>query len=192
MTDSTAIPAPRLHRRGLLYEIIETLVFVVAVFALVEIVAPRFMVEGPSMQPNFYDYQRLIVNRLNYMVGDIQRGDIVVFNPPGSRDDDPPLIKRAIGLPGETIELRDGEVYIDGVLFPEGYTNGPCTIASCADNTWVLQENEYFFMGDNRNRSRDSRVFGPVEHGRVIGEAVLRYWPPADFAIVDSLAFPTR
>ncbi len=136
------------------------------------------------MQPNFWAGDYLVVSRAHYMFSEPQRGEIVVFDPPGDAGPDPLLIKRLIGLPGETVEYRDGQLYIDDVLLAEPYTNEPCT--SRCDGEWTLADNEFFFMGDNRNNSRDSRVFGPVSRDRIIGEAVLRYFPLTSFTTIAS------
>lgn len=183
-------PRPRLRRTNFLRELLEMIIFVVAIYALVEMAAPRFMVEGPSMEPTFYTNQRLLVSRLSYLYGEPSRGEIVVFNVPGSRPQDPPLIKRVVGLPGERIEMRERSVYINGVFFDEPYINEPCNPVRCPNASWDLAEDEYFLMGDNRNRSRDSREFGPVPFEQLIGEALIRYWPPDVWAIVDKIRFP--
>lgn len=179
---------PTLHTRFLLREIVETVVFIFVVYVLVELAAPRFLVEGPSMEPTFWTDQRLIISRINYLLGEPERGDIVVFNAPGSRIGDAPLIKRLIGLPGETIEIKDKLVYINGVLFDEPYINEPCA-SRCSDEVWVLGPDEYFVMGDNRNHSNDSRAFDPIHRSQIIGEALIRYWPPADWAYLEKIRF---
>lgn len=122
------------------------------------------------------DGQRLIISRVHYMLANPQRGDIVVFNSPEADSDDPSLIKRVIGLPGELVEIRDREVYINGVKLDEPYIKEPCTY-SCRDRQWQLGDDEYFVMGDNRNVSNDSRKFGAIKHSAIIGEALFRYWP---------------
>lgn len=183
-------PRPNLKFPGFLREILDTLVFVVAVFVLVEMATPRFLVEGRSMQPNFADGQRLIVSRLSYLFGDPERGDIIIFNAPGSDEDDPPLIKRVIGLPGDTITIENQIVYVNGVEINEPYIRESCDEYHCKDNTWVLGTDEYFMMGDNRNNSRDSRRFDQVKRENIIGEAVARYWPPDVWGLVVKIAFP--
>jgi signal peptidase I len=175
---------PKLHRSNFTREILETLVLIVVVYTLFNLATVRFFIEGPSMQPNFWAGDYLVVSRLHYLLNEPQRGEIVVFDPPGDAGPDPLLIKRLIGLPGETVEYRTGQVFIDGVLLDEPYTNEPCT-ARC-EGSWTLAENEYFFMGDNRNNSRDSRVFGAVTRDRIIGEAVLRYFPLNAFTTISS------
>jgi signal peptidase I len=185
-------PRPRLRRQNLLREVLETAVLIFLVYTLVNLASVRFYIEGPSMQPSFWAGQFLIVSRAHYLFSEPARGEIVVFDPPGddNQPDDPLLIKRLIGLPGETVELRDQQVYINGVRLDEPYLNEPCEPARCRDNTWELGPNEYFFMGDNRNNSRDSRVFGPVTRDRIIGEAIIRYWPLKDIGIVIHYRFP--
>lgn len=190
-SDLNRLPRPRLRRRGFVRELLETVVLIGAIYALVNLATVRFVVEGPSMQPNFYTGQVLIISRLNYMLGDPQRGDIVVFNPPDQPADEPPYIKRLIGLPGDTVEIRDTLVYVNGVALDEPYINEPCRSGRCPDKTWKLGPDEYFVMGDNRNHSSDSRVFSrPLTRDRIIGEAVVRYWPPSAWGLVSHIAYP--
>jgi len=185
------LPRPKLHRRGFIREIIDTIVLIGAIYALVNLASVRFIVEGPSMQPNFETGQFLIVSRINYLLGDPQRGDIVVFHPPGKPVDEPPYIKRIVGLPGDTVEIRDTHVFVNGVQLDEPYINEPCIPARCPDETWVLGPDDYFVMGDNRNHSSDSRGFNePIHRSYIIGEAVIRYWPPKDWGIVSQIAYP--
>lgn len=186
------VPRPRLHRFEWLRELAKTVFMLMAIYALVELATPRFYVDGRSMQPNFYDGQRLIVSRINYLFSEPQRGDIVVLNKPHlSRAlDEPPLIKRIIGLPGETIEIRNQQVYINGVELNEPYIKEPCNQSHCADAVYELKPNEYFVMGDNRNNSSDSRGFGPITRDAIIGEALIRYWPPSDWGLVWKIGFP--
>lgn len=186
-------PRPPLQRPTFVRELLETLILIGLVYTLVNLATVRFYIEGPSMQPNFWANQFLVVSRVNYLLGDPQRGDIVVFDPPGDdgTPNEPLLIKRLIGLPNEKVELRSGTVYINGTPLDEPYTKEPCRV-SCSDREWDLGPNEYFFMGDNRNNSRDSRAFGPVTKNRIIGEAVIRYWPPKDWGIVTHYRFPEQ
>lgn len=194
-------PRPLLQRRWFLRELVETILFVAVVYVLVEMAAPRFLVEGPSMQPTFHNDQRLIISRIHYLVGQPQRGDIVVFNSPRSRLGDPPLIKRAIGLPGDTIEVRPEQrtengteitiahIYLNGELLNETYINERNCTSSCQAQIVTLGPEEYFVMGDNRNHSNDSRAFGTVRRDSIIGEALIRYWPPEDWAYLERFRF---
>jgi len=184
------LPRPRLRRSGMLREIIETLILIASIYALVNLTTVRYFVEGPSMEPTFVGGQFVMVSRLSYLLGSPERGDIVIFNAPGAQENDPPLIKRVIGLPGETIEFRSQQLFINGVETAEPYINEACQIGRCQDRSWQLGPDQFFFMGDNRNNSRDSRYFGPVSIDRVIGTALIRYWPPSDWAIVAKSRFP--
>lgn len=201
MTDQTSASAepiyklltaerPTLRRHGFLREVIETIVMIAAIFALVNLASVRFFIEGPSMLPNFHEGEFLVISRLSYLFGEPERGDIVVFNAPGHQPDDPPLIKRLIGLPGDTVEIRSTEVWVNGLAIAEPYINEPCRTSSCRDNLWSLGPNEYFLMGDNRNNSRDSRSFGPVTRDLIVGEALIRYWPPSEWGVVNHYRFP--
>jgi signal peptidase I len=180
---------PRLRRTHFLRELLETLALIVVVYTLFNLATVRFYIEGPSMQPNFWAGQYLVVSRVHYMFSDPQRGEVVVFDPPGDSDPDLLLIKRLIGMPGDTVELRGGQVFINGVQLAEPYINETECRARC-DGVWTLDENNYFFMGDNRNDSRDSRVFGEVSRDRIIGEVVLRYFPIPDFSFVAGHQYP--
>ncbi len=185
MTEQPTLPTrPRLHDRGFIHEIVYTVVFLIAAFTFLEMAIPRSVVQSISMQPNLIEDQRLVISRLTYLVSDPQRGDITVFLPPNHPPGEPPLIKRLIGLPGETVEFRDTAVYINGVRLDEPYLNEPCDTIHCGERVWVLGPDEYFLMGDNRNHSRDSRSFGPVQRERIIGRAIIRYWPPPDWGIL--------
>jgi signal peptidase I len=188
VTDAQSVPAPatrpRLHRQGVVNEAIRTLLFLVGVYVLLEMAIPRSVVLSISMEPNLIADQRLLISRVSYLFGNPARGDIVVFTPPNVPQEDPPLIKRLIGLPGETVEFRDTYVYINGVKLDEPYINEPCTAGSCPNQLWTLGADEYFFMGDNRNHSHDSRAFGPIKRSAIMGRAILRWWPPPKWGIL--------
>ncbi len=187
---ATTLPRPRLHLRGLIREILDTLILIGAIYALVNLATVRFIVDGHSMEPNFSTDQVLVVSRVDYLLTPPQRGDIIVFNPPNQPPDEPPYIKRVIGLPGEVVEIRDTQVYVDGRPLNEPYIKEACRPSRCPDNQWQLGPNQYFMMGDNRNNSSDSRVFGPVGLDRVIGEALVRYWPIDKWGVVKDIAYP--
>lgn len=186
----TTLPRPRLRSRGLIREILDTIILIGAIYAIVNLASVRFIVEGPSMEPNFYTGQVLVVSRVNYLLDAPQRGDIIVFNPPNQSPDEPPYIKRVIGMPGDTVAIRDAQVYVNDQPLNEPYINEPCRETRCPNNTWQLGPDQYFVMGDNRNRSSDSRAFGPITLDRVIGEALVRYWPPQSWGSVSRIAYP--
>ncbi len=188
--DRFALPRPPLRRRGLVYELLESLLLMLMIYALVDMASVRFYVDGPSMEPAFVSNQRVIVSRLTYYLRPPQRGEVIVFQSPDRPGVDPPLIKRVIGLPGETVTIRGQEVFVNRRRLHEPYINGPCNPTRCRDSEWMLGPDEYFVIGDNRNRSRDSRVFGPVGHHDLVGEAVFRYWPPNDWALLGAYRYP--
>ncbi len=166
--------------RGLIREII----IYIVVLAFVLVAKPLCRVEGHSMDATLDDQQLLIVNGLTYSAADRDRNDIVIFHAPDLPAEDPPLVKRLIGLPGDTVEFRNTILYVNGVEVDEPYLNEPCNPNLCRDNVWHLGPDEYFFMGDNRNHSRDSRRFGPVNNEYIIGQVLVRVWPPWEFAVL--------
>jgi signal peptidase I len=177
------MPRPTIRRWRGSRELLDFLVFIAAIYAFVNLATVRFIVQGPSMEPTFYNDQFLIVSRANYLLAEPQFGDIVVFHYPGNTEED--YIKRMIGLPGDRVEFRQQQLYINGEFVPEPYINEPCRPLNCPDRSWQLGEDEYFLMGDNRNRSSDSRVFRDVvrrEH--IVGEVLIRYWPPSDWGFI--------
>ncbi len=184
ITDGRAFPRPVLRRKTRLRELLNLLFFLIAVYALLEMAAPRSVVLSISMQPNLIEGQRLVISRVNYMFSKPQRGEIVVFEPNGYTANANRLIKRLIGLPNETIEFRHQSVYINGKKLNEPYLNEPCEKAYCPDKSWTLGTEEYFFMGDNRNHSQDSRAFGAITRKQIVGRAIVRWWPPAKWGIL--------
>jgi signal peptidase I len=131
-------------------------------------------IEGNSMAPLLSDHELIFINRVVYHFEPVQRGDVVVFWYPEDRTKS--FIKRIVALPGETVEIRQGLVYIDGVWLPELYV--PSQFEDLSDLGPVLVPSEcYFVMGDHRNSSNDSRVFGPIDSRSIYGRAVFAYWP---------------
>ncbi len=139
-------------------------------------VLQAFSIPSESMETELLIGDRVIVDKITLRFGDVERRDIVVFDRPeslpGPYDE---LIKRVIGLPGETIEGRDGRVFIDGIALDEPYLDPGVTISTFGPVD--IPEGFVFMMGDNRNRSADSRVFGPVPIDDIVGQARFRYWP---------------
>ncbi len=172
---------PALSSRHTLFrEVAEVALLVVTIYAFVNLSTVRAVVEGPSMQPNFYTGQLIIVSRFVYYFRSPARGDVVVLHDPQDPTQD--FIKRIVGLPGETVQLKGGRVYINGVILDEPYIPEFCD--TCPNDTWQLDSEHYFILGDNRNHSLDSHRFGPIERNLIVGQAWLRYWPPQDFAII--------
>lgn len=162
------------NAKVLIREIVETIVLALLIFLLIRVVIQNFRIEGYSMEPNLHQGQYLIVNKAMYRwLHPPQRGDIVVFEYPRAPDRD--FIKRIIGLPGETVEIRNGSIYIDGVPLDEPYLREP-THGNMPPRT--LKSDEFFVLGDNRDNSSDSRSWGPLPRENIIGKAWLSYWPP--------------
>jgi signal peptidase I len=185
---------------GCLFEIVETLVLTLIIFLVIQtFIAQPYKVQQQSMEHTLEPDQYVLVDKLTPRFDTYKRGDIVVFSPPPdwAREDDTPFIKRVIGLGGETVEIRDGKVFIDGTELEEPYLfaaapddpTQPTTVPG-DEHRWVIPEGELFLMGDHRSNSADSRMFGPVETGQVIGRAWLRYWPIDVFGILPTPTYP--
>jgi signal peptidase I len=142
-------------------------------------VAQAMVVQGPSMQPNLYHGQRVMVEKVTYrFIHGPRRGDVVTFDVPGEEE---ALIKRVVALPGETVEVQDGQVLINGQPLEEPWTTqpgGPGYLPAPVPPLHV------FVLGDNRGSSRDSRSFGPVLLDQVIGRAWFVYWPPGQIQAI--------
>jgi signal peptidase I len=136
-----------------------------------------FFIPSLSMYDTLDKGDRVLVNKLSYRLHDIHRGDIVVFERPENVPDNgiKDLIKRVIALPGETIEARDGRVFIDGKRLEEEYLARGVTTVNLERRT--IPEDHVFVMGDNRGNSEDSRVFGPIAEDLVVGRAFILVWP---------------
>ncbi len=139
-------------------------------------VLQAFSIPSESMETTLLIGDHVVVDKLTYRFSDIDRFDIVVFDrPPELPSEYDELIKRVIGLPGDTVEGRDGAVYVNGEALTEPYLDADVTIIDFAPE--VVPEGRLFMMGDNRNRSSDSRVFGSIDIETVVGKARVRYWP---------------
>jgi signal peptidase I len=164
---------------GFIRDLLETIIpAVLLALVISHFVAQGTYVEGQSMEPNLHNEQRLIVEKVSYHLHPPRRGDIIVINVDFS---DVPLIKRVIGLPGETVSIRDSQVFIDGQPLEEAYL--PTLFMRDYGPTQVPPDC-VFVMGDNRGASNDSRAFGPVLLDSIVGRAWVSYWPPEDLGIV--------
>lgn len=204
-------------KHSLLREIIETALLALLIFVLVRTVVLNFKVDGRSMLPTFENGEMLLVNRNAYRAldawdfvdwipgvdernttpiidwGEPERGDVVVFTPP-EPGEDKPYIKRVIGVPGDEILVRNGQVSVNGNVLDEEYIGGrdsncPSTWAYC-DTTVVIPEDTVYVMGDNRTNSEDSRYFGPVPEENIIGKAWIVYWPVDAWGPVEHPDYP--
>lgn len=160
-------------------DILETIVLAVVLYFGINAVSARVRVDGFSMRPTLEDGEYILVNKLAYKTGEPQRGDIVVFVFPINPQED--LIKRVIGLPGESVAVHSGVVSVNGVPLDEPYIASP----PAYDGDWIVPEGQLFVLGDNRNDSRDSHQWGLLPIENVIGRAVLIYWPPEQWKVIN-------
>lgn len=180
--DPEEIPAAGRQGRRLVGEWVVIIVLAVGLALLLKaLVVQSFAIPSESMFPTLTRGDRVLVNKLSYRTHELRRGDVVVFaRPPGApaaRPGDPAdLIKRVIGLPGETIRTRNGSVEIDGRVLREPYLADDVRTLGI-DNPVTIGANEVFVLGDNRGQSADSRVFGAIETDLVVGRAFARVWP---------------
>jgi len=153
-----------------------------------------FYVKGASMEPNFHDSQYLIIDEISYRLHLPARGQVIVFRYP--LDPQEYFIKRIIGLPGEQIQFKDGKVIIynashpDGLSLDEKYLPTDLTTYDQNDGKITIGPDQYFVLGDNRNASKDSRVFGPVDKSFIIGKVLFRGWPLSDITVFNSSYWP--
>ncbi|HYM97589.1 MAG TPA: signal peptidase I [Candidatus Sulfotelmatobacter sp.] len=174
---------------SLLREFFEVIVLAVILYFGISFAVQAVHVEGLSMFATLDDNDYLIANKIDYRLHSPQRGDIIILRPPTDNSKD--FIKRVIALPGERLLIRDGIVYINGHKLDEPYLPEAWTTF----NNWptngsdgqVMGPNEYFVMGDNRNRSQDSRIFGPITRDRIDGRAWFRIWPLSKFGNIYAL-----
>jgi signal peptidase I len=196
LAEPAPLPAPSAKNQAgrAVREVVETLLLAALIFFLVRLVVLNFRVDGESMLPNLDDGEMLLVNRNAYQYYDIggnryypfdppERGDVIVFDPPTGSDK--PYIKRIIGLPGEEVTFGDGHVFIDGQPLAEDYIQDRTRCGTRSDNCDVVVPEGYVYvLGDHRSNSSDSRVFGPVPVGNVVGKAWFTYWPVGDVGFV--------
>ena len=190
-------------KRSLL-DVVKALALAAVFFFVVQAVLQNYQVLGQSMEPNLHSGQHVIVNKAAYMsldvdrlskfipfyevdeeselhlFGEPERGDVVVIRSP--QELAKRLVKRIVALPGDSLEIEDGILKINGQLISEPYVLGN---ARDRDES-TIPEGHYFVLGDNRPRSNDSNSFGPVHESQIVGKAWLTYWPPRDFGPVDS------
>jgi signal peptidase I len=191
-------PKPTSRRRagfGCLLELVETLVLTLVIFFVVQnFVAQPFQVKGDSMEHSFEPDDYVLVDKLSPHWDPYSRGDVVVLHPPeGWAVEKTPFIKRVIGVGNDTIQVKDGLVYVNGLALDESYlfadANGTRQPTTSDEPQWVVPANDIFVMGDHRQESADSRLFGPIPVTSVLGRAVIRYWPLAAFGTVQTPSY---
>ncbi|MBA7692052.1 Signal peptidase IB [subsurface metagenome] len=167
--------------KAFLREIVITLAIAAVIIIAFTVSVQTFGVYMSSMEPSFYEGQRLLVNKAAYIFGDPQRGDVAIFHAPGNRQGD--YIKRVIARPGDTVEVKDGAVYVNGFKLDEPYIKSP---PGYTLEEQKIPENMYFVLGDNRNNSDDSHSGWLVPRQNMIGKAWLSVWPPPEWGVVPS------
>lgn len=173
---------PQEKRSGLMrfvLDILETLLLSLVLFAVINAISARIRVDGFSMEPTLKSGEFVIVNKLAYKLGNPTLGDVIVFHYP--RDPDQEYIKRVIGVPGDRIQISNGQVTINDVPIEEPYI----AAAPNYQSEWTVPEESLFVLGDNRNNSSDSHNWGPVPMENVIGKAFFVYWPPEKWGSID-------
>lgn len=179
---------PEEKKNSMLREIIGTIVYMAVVMCVIllfiKFVAQRTCVDGTSMNDTLQHGDNLMVDKLSYRFTDPDRFDIIVF--PYEHKENTYYIKRIIGMPGETVQVKDGKIYINGEVLEEPYGKEPMEYPGIADEPITLAEDEYFVLGDNRNNSSDSRdpSVGNIHRERIVGKAFIRIWPLDEFGIL--------
>ncbi len=178
-------------------DIIETLVIALSIFLVVYLfLLQPHQVNGQSMVPNFQSGEYVLTDKISYQIGQPKRGDVVVFHAPpaahcpkGTGCD---FIKRVLGLPGETIQVKNDHVFVNSVPLEELYI--PDDFETSAGDftrhrTITLSQDEYFVCGDNRPYSSDSRAWGPIKKDDIVGRAFFRYWPPESMGVIKDVDY---
>ena len=160
-------------------EVAETVILTVIIFFLIQTVVRNFRVVGTSMEPNLHDSQYLIVDKVSYRLGEPQRGDVIVFEPPNRPGED--YVKRVIARPGELVEIQNGQVFINSEPLDEPYV---VYSASYSMSPRRVGPDELFVLGDNRNSSSDSHNWGMLSQDKVVGKALVSYWPPSQWGVI--------
>lgn len=163
---------------GFFIDTVETILLAVILFLAINAVSARVRVENISMKPTLQPGEFLLVNRVAYKWGEPSIGDIVIFHAPGESELD--YIKRVIGVPGDVVRIEGGTVYINNQALYEPYISAPPSYTG----EWIVPIDEYFVLGDNRNSSSDSHLWGFVPKEDLVGRALLIYWPLNDFTLL--------
>jgi len=179
---------------AIVWELIEAFVFALAIFVVIYwFLAQPNQVRGQSMFPTFHDGEYILTDKVTYKTRTPLRGEVVIFKSPSSEDID--FIKRIIALPGETIKLSRGKVYVNNTAVDESeyldksvYTNQESFLRE--GQTITVPEGKYFVLGDNRQHSSDSREFGPIAAKEFIGRVIFRYWPLDKTGIIGKANYP--
>lgn len=181
---NTQRPQPSIGR--FLRDVVETLILAALIFVGIRSLVRNFWIEGSSMEPNLHHDQYLLVAKFSYWFSPPRRGDIVVFESPLTPGRD--LIKRVVGLPGEQVVIENAQVLVNGQPLKEPYAY---PMAS-RGGPWKLKDDQVFVLGDNRNFSQDSRSWGPLSIGQIVGKAWFCYWPPSTWGEMPHYDFKSQ
>ncbi len=167
--------------KTILRDILITLAIAVAIFLLLRATLQSYVVLQRCMEPNYQEGDRLLVNKAVYWFREPERGDVIILDPPFETEE--VYIKRLIAIPGDTVEVKDGAVYINGTAIDESYIEESPTYTFPLTE---IGEGEYFVLGDNRNNANDSHVWGTVPRDNIIGKAWLVFWPLSSWGLAHS------
>jgi len=174
-----------LKRSHLAREIVETIALTLIIFLVIRFAIQSYRVEGISMQPGLQTDEYVMVNKIAYLFHAPERGDVIVFHYPLDTTKD--FIKRVIGVPGDTISYDSQTVTVDNVVLNEPYLSH--AVNPSAVKPFIVPQNDYFVMGDNRPVSDDSRSWGFVPSYDIVGKAVMVYWPFSSWELINT--YPT-
>ncbi|MCC7117572.1 MAG: signal peptidase I [Anaerolineales bacterium] len=161
-----------LNWKRFILDLVQTLGLAIVLFVGINFISARVRVDGTSMVPTLQDGEFVFVSKLSYRWSEITRGDIIVFHFPRNPEED--LIKRVIGLPGDRVEIRNGQVFVNGQPLNEPYIAEAPNYAA----EWQVEPQTLFVLGDNRNNSSDSHSWGLLPIEKIVGKAIFIYWPP--------------
>lgn len=178
-TEKTEAIEEQVNWKRFVFDIVETLLLAVILFVGINAVSARVRVDGYSMQPTLEDGEFILVNKMSYQWNEVQRGDIIVFHFPLNPEEE--LIKRVIGIPGDHIMVQNSQVFVNGQPLNEPYISQ----APAYSGEWVVENGYLFVLGDNRNNSNDSKDWGQLAMDKIVGKAVLIYWPPPMWNVIE-------
>src|SRR3989304_2624172 len=164
--------------KTILREILITLVIAIVIFLLLKTTIQSSVVIGPSMEPGLNNNQRLVISKVSYVFGQPQRGDVIILHAPNSWQTE--YIKRIIAIPGDTVEIKNGTVYVNGIELYEPYIADPPYYTFPKEE---MAPNSYFVLGDNRNNSNDSHNGWTISRQSIVGKAWISIWPPSKWGL---------
>lgn len=169
----------QINWKTLFIDTFQTILMAIVLFVGINAISARVRVDGVSMQPTLENGEFILVNKLSYQWNEIERGDIIVFDFPLNMEEE--LIKRVIGLAGDTVVVQNNQVFVNDHLLNEPYISQ----APMYSGEWIVTEGNIFVLGDNRNNSNDSKDWGLLPIENVVGKASVIYWPPPMWNIIE-------